>query len=81
MSVNSSSIGLLRKTLKNVSSDCDVIVRSACCSKALLNENTGIFGCELTETECPFGEPNPNRCLAEQNRNSINACRCTRGRW
>lgn len=91
MNDNPCSIGLLRKTFKKVSKDCDVIVRSACCSKALLNENTSIYGCELMEAECSYGEPDPERCLAsgrfpEQNRYRIHAIhrkhsgRCKRGR-
>jgi hypothetical protein len=29
------------------------IVQSCCC-QALLNENTGVYGCRLLEVECPF---------------------------
>jgi hypothetical protein len=64
-------IGFLRKTFKKVDNDCDVIVRSACCSKALVNENTGIYGCELLEAECPYGEPDPRRCLSSRRFPSI----------
>lgn len=89
MNDNPCSIGLLRKTFKKVSNDYDMIVRSACCIKALLNENTGIYGCELLEAECPYGEPDPERCLVsghflEQNRYSIHANhrkRSGRGNW
>jgi len=40
------------------------IIRSGCCSQAILNENTGIYGCCLLVSECPFGNPDPQRCLA-----------------
>lgn len=44
--------------------DTDVVVQSCLCSEALLNENTGIYGCRLMSCECPYETPDPKRCLA-----------------
>ena len=44
--------------------DSDVIIQSCCCCQALLNENTGVYGCYLLERECPYETPDPKRCLS-----------------
>jgi hypothetical protein len=48
--------GLLNK-------DIDIVVQSCYCSQAILNENTGIYGCRLLERECPYDTPDPQSCL------------------
>ena len=44
--------------------DIDIVVQSCYCNQAILNENTGIYGCRLLESECPYDTPDPKKCLS-----------------
>lgn len=55
-------VEVLQDIFGKITEESTSIVQSCCCSQALLNENTGVYGCRLLEDECPFEIPDPMRC-------------------
>jgi hypothetical protein len=63
--VPSDNIAALYHIFGNLDAETDIVVQSCLCSQALLNENTGVYGCRLMDCVCPYESPNPKRCLAD----------------
>lgn len=64
--VPADNIAALYHIFGNLDEETDVVVQSCLCSQALLNENTGVYGCRLIDCVCPYESPNPKRCLSDQ---------------